>query len=148
MIPVSEPRLEARDFELVEDVLRSGWISSAGKYLELFEERWAAFCGMPYGIAVSNGSVALDVAARLLDLQPGDEVILPAFTIISPAQSIVRAGGVPVLVDSDPAPGRWMSRRSKRGSRHARKPSWWSTSTDTPRTWIRSWSWRAAIDCS
>lgn len=102
MIPVSEPSLEARDFELVEEVLRSGWISSAGKYLELFEERWSAYCGMPYGIAVSNGSVALDVAVRLLDLKPGDEVILPSFTIISPAQSIVREGGIPVLVDSAP----------------------------------------------
>lgn len=102
MIPVAEPRLEVRDIELVNEALASGWISSAGKFLDLFEERWAAYCGMPYGIAVSNGSVALDLAVALLDLTPGDEVIMPTFTIISPAQSVVRAGGVPVLVDSDP----------------------------------------------
>jgi perosamine synthetase len=102
MIPVAEPRLEARDLELVQEVMRSGWISSAGKYLDQFEQRWAAYCGMEHGVAVCNGSVALDVAVDLLDLQPGDEVIMPSFTIISPAQSVVQAGGVPVLVDSDP----------------------------------------------
>ena len=102
MIPVAEPCVTARDIELVNDALASGWISSAGKYLDLFEQRWAAYCGMPHGIAVSNGSVALDVAVGLLDLKPGDEVIMPTFTIISPAQSVVRAGGVPVLVDSEP----------------------------------------------
>lgn len=102
MLPVSEPCITEHDIELVNDALKSGWISSAGKYLDLFEQRWAAYCGMPFGIAVSNGSVALDLAVGLLNLQPGDEVIMPTFTIISPAQSIVRAGGVPVLVDSEP----------------------------------------------
>lgn len=102
MIPVCEPLITVRDMELVNDALTSGWISSAGKYLDLFEERWAAYCGMPFGIAVSNGSTALDVAVDLLNLEAGDEVIMPTFTIISPAQSVVRAGGVPVLVDSDP----------------------------------------------
>jgi len=102
MIPVCEPLITARDIELINDALASGWISSAGKYLDLFEERWADYCGMPYGIAVSNGSTALDIAVDLLNLDGGDEVIMPTFTIISPAQSVVRAGGVPVLVDSDP----------------------------------------------
>lgn len=102
MIPVCEPLITARDIELVNDALASGWISSAGKYLDLFEERWSGYCGMPHGIAVSNGSTALDIAVDLLDLKVGDEVIMPTFTIISPAQSIVRRGGVPVLVDSDP----------------------------------------------
>jgi perosamine synthetase len=101
-IPVAEPQITEQDIFMVNDALKSGWISSAGKYLDLFEEQWSAYCGMPYGIAVSNGSVALDVAIALLDLQPGDEVIMPSFTIISPAQSVVRAGGIPVLVDSDP----------------------------------------------
>ena len=101
MIPVSEPLLTERETELVLDCLHSGWISSAGKYLDQFEESWAAYCGMRHGIAVSNGSVALDIAVALLNLQPGDEVIMPTFTIISPAQSVIRAGGIPVLVDSD-----------------------------------------------
>lgn len=102
MIPVCEPLVTPRDIELVNDALASGWISSAGKYLDQFEERWAAYCGMTYGIAVSNGSTALDIAVDLLKLEAGDEVIMPTFTIISPAQSVVRSGGIPVLVDSDP----------------------------------------------
>lgn len=102
MIPVCEPLITAQDTELVNDALASGWISSAGKYLDQFEKKWAAYCGMPFGIAVSNGTVALDIAVALLNLQPGDEVIMPSFTIISPAQAVVRVGGKPVLVDSDP----------------------------------------------
>lgn len=102
MIPVSEPYITPADIELVNEALNSGWISSAGKYLDLFEERWAAYCQMEHGVAVSNGSVALDIAVGLLELKPGDEVVMPAFTIISPAQSVVRACGIPVLVDSDP----------------------------------------------
>ena len=105
MIPVCEPLITSRDIELVNDALASGWISSAGKYLDLFEASWANYCGMPYGVAVSNGSTALDIAVDLLNLEAGDEVIMPTFTIISPAQSVVRAGGVPVLVDSNP--GSW-----------------------------------------
>jgi perosamine synthetase len=102
MIPVCEPLVTPSDIARVNDALASGWISSSGSYLDRFEERWAEQCQMPYGIAVSNGSTALDIAVALLDLKAGDEVILPTFTIISPAQSVVRAGGMPVLVDSDP----------------------------------------------
>jgi perosamine synthetase len=101
MIPVCEPWLTEQDTELVLDCLRSGWISSAGKYLDEFETGWAAYCGMKHGVAVSNGTTALEIAAELLNLQAGDEVIMPTFTIISCAQAIVRCGGVPVLVDSD-----------------------------------------------
>lgn len=102
MIPVAEPLITPHDIELVNQALASGWISSAGIFLDRFEHDWATYCGMPHGIAVSNGSVALDVAVALLDLEPGDEIIMPTFTIISPAQSVVRANAVPVLVDSDP----------------------------------------------
>jgi perosamine synthetase len=101
MIPVCEPLITPRDIALVNDALASGWISSAGSYLDQFEQRWAEYCGMPFGVAVSNGSTALDIAVELLDLEPADEVIMPTFTIISPAQSVIRAGGLPVLVDSD-----------------------------------------------
>ncbi|MBM4136512.1 MAG: DegT/DnrJ/EryC1/StrS family aminotransferase [Nitrospira sp.] len=102
MIPVSEPLVTAREVELVLDCLKSGWISSAGKYLERFENEWATYCGMKHGIAVSNGTTALQIAVRLLDLKPRDEVIMPTFTIISCAQAITYCNGVPVLIDSDP----------------------------------------------
>jgi perosamine synthetase len=103
MIPVAEPALSQEDIARANDCFATGWISSAGKYIEEFEQRWAAYCGMPYGVAVSNGSVALDVALRLLSLTPGDEVIMPSFTIISCAQAITAVGGIPVLVDSESA---------------------------------------------
>jgi perosamine synthetase len=102
MIPVNEPLLEKREEELVVECLRSGWISSAGKFIEDFEQRWADYCGRRYGIAVSNGTAALQLAFACIGLQPGDEVILPTFTIISCALAVIYNGGVPVLVDSDP----------------------------------------------
>lgn len=102
MIPVNEPLIGEQERNYVEECLRTGWISSAGRFITEFEERWAAYCAMPFGIAVSNGTTALQVAVRCLDLQPGDEVILPAFTIISCALAIVDAGASPVLVDSNP----------------------------------------------
>lgn len=102
MIPVNEPFIGEKEIEYVLDCLRTGWISSSGKYLESFEQAWADYCGMRYGVAVSNGTTALQLALACLELQPGDEVILPAFTIISCAQAVTYNGGKPVLVDSDP----------------------------------------------
>jgi len=103
MIPVCEPVIGAREHEYVSQCLRSGWVSSAGEYIERFEEAWANRCGMAHGIAVSNGTTALELAVADLELEAGDEVILPTFTIISCALAVLRCNGVPVLVDSDPA---------------------------------------------
>jgi perosamine synthetase len=102
VIPVNEPLLGRQEMEYVSECLRTGWISSAGRFIEQFEERWATYCGRKHGIAVSNGTTALQLAVEALDLQPGDEVILPTFTIISCAAAVVYCGGVPVLVDSEP----------------------------------------------
>jgi perosamine synthetase len=102
MIYVSEPSLGQLELEYVQDCLNSGWISSAGRYIEEFEREWAHYCGMKYGIAVSNGTTALQVAVGTLKLQPGDEIIMPSFTIISCALAAIYNGCVPVLVDSDP----------------------------------------------
>jgi len=101
-IPVNEPLVGEREIEYVLDCLRTGWISSAGKYLEAFEEAWANYCGMRYGVAVSNGTTALQIAVRAAGVGPGDEVIMPSFTIISCAQAVTYNGGVPMLVDSEP----------------------------------------------
>lgn len=102
MIPVNEPVLGEREQEYVLECLRTGWVSSAGKYINEFEEGWADYCGRRHGICVSNGTVALELAVACLGLKPGDEVIMPSFTIISCALAVCRNGGVPVLVDSDP----------------------------------------------
>ena len=75
--------------------------------------------GRKYGVAVCNGTAALDAAVEALGIGPGDEVILPAFTIISCIGQIVRAGANPVLVDSDPVPGTWTYRKLE-GQDHGR----------------------------
>jgi perosamine synthetase len=102
MIPVNEPLLGERELEYVAECVRTGWVSSSGKFINEFEERWAAYCGRRYGVAVSNGTVALQVAVRCLELKPGDEVIMPTFTILSCALAVIYNGGIPCLVDSDP----------------------------------------------
>jgi len=102
MIPVSEPLLAGNELDYVRDCIETGWISSAGSYIERFERGWAAYCEMKHGVAVSNGTTALQVAVDALRLGPGDEIIMPSFTIISCALAAVRAGATPVVVDCDP----------------------------------------------
>ncbi len=102
MIPVSEPLLHESARAYVDECMRTSWISSEGRFIREFEDAWAAYCGMEHGIAVTSGTTALQVAMASLGLEPGDEVIMPAFTIISCALAIIEAGATPVLVDSDP----------------------------------------------
>jgi len=101
-IPVNEPLLDGREAEYLIECIRTGWISSEGPFVKQFEEKMAAMVNRKHGIAVCNGSAALELAMAALDLEPGSEVIMPAFTIISCAAAIIRRGCVPVLVDSDP----------------------------------------------
>jgi perosamine synthetase len=102
MIPVNEPLLEKQDMLNVMECLETGWISSEGKFITEFENKWAAYCGMKYGIAMSNGTTVLEAAVWSLDLPEGSEIIMPSFTIISCAMAVVRNGHIPVLVDADP----------------------------------------------
>lgn len=102
MIPVNEPLLGAAEAANVAECMSTGWISSAGRFIDDFEQQWAAYCDMKHGVAVSNGTVALQLAVAVLDLKPGDEIIMPSFTIVSCALAAVHNGAVPVLVDSDP----------------------------------------------
>ena len=101
MIPVNTPLLDGNEEKYLIECVRTGWISSEGPFIKEFEDKFASYVSRKHGIAVSNGSAALDVAVQALNIVDGDEVIMPAFTIISPAQSVVRAGGVPVLVESE-----------------------------------------------
>jgi perosamine synthetase len=102
MIPVSEPWLSESATKYVDECLRTNWISSEGHFILEFESKWAKYCGMNHGVAVSNGTTALQIATACIGLRPGDEVILPTFTIISCALAIIEVGAVPVLVDSNP----------------------------------------------
>ncbi|HTE33381.1 MAG TPA: DegT/DnrJ/EryC1/StrS family aminotransferase [Chryseolinea sp.] len=102
MIPVNTPLLSGNEKKYLTECIETGWISSEGDFIRQFENKFAGYIGRQHGIAVSNGSAALDVAVQALGIGKGDEVIMPTFTIISPALSVVRTGATPVLVDSDP----------------------------------------------
>ena len=101
-IPVNQVSLDGNEKAYLNKCIDTGWISSEGPFVRQFEEQFAAQVGRQYGIAVSNGSVALDAAVVALGVGKDDEVIMPTFTIISCAAAVVRAGAKPVLVDSDP----------------------------------------------
>jgi perosamine synthetase len=99
---VNEPKLGRRELEYVTECVESGWISSSGRFIGEFESGWAAYCGRRHGVAVSNGTTALQAAVAALELEQGDEVIMPTFTIVSCAAAVLAVGAVPVLVDSEP----------------------------------------------
>jgi perosamine synthetase len=101
-IPVSQPDLSGNEAKYLQECLSSGWISSEGPFVSRLEQDLAKHLGRHYGIAVSSGTAALEIAIRALGIGPGDQVIMPAFTIISCAAAIVRAGALPVVVDSEP----------------------------------------------
>lgn len=100
-IPVCEPALEGNELEYVTEAIRTNWISSAGRYIPEFEEKFAAACDAEYGVACTNGTAALHLAMAVLGLEPGDEVILPTFTMIATPNCVRYTGATPVLVDSE-----------------------------------------------
>ena len=102
MIPVNEPLLNGNELKYLAECIETGWISSEGPFVRKLEDGMAAVGGQRHGIAVVNGSAALDLAVAALGIGPGDEVILPTFTIISCAAAITRAGAIPVVVDCEP----------------------------------------------
>lgn len=101
-IPVAAPMLVGNEKEYVMDCLDSTWISSSGKYIGLFENAFAEFCGVRHAVSCSNGTTALHLALIALGVEPGDEVIVPTLTFIATANAVTYCGGRPVFVDSDP----------------------------------------------
>ena len=101
-IPVNEPSLGKREKDLLIECIETGWVSSEGPFLEKFEESFSKKVNRKYGVSCSSGTAALDLAVSALKIGPGDEVIMPTFTIISCASSVIRAGAKPILIDADP----------------------------------------------
>ena len=101
MIPVNSPLLAGNEKKYLNECIDTGWISSEGRFVKKFENNMASYIGRKYATACANGSAAIDIAVRALELKAGDEVIMPTFTIISCAQSLVNHGVTPVLIDSD-----------------------------------------------
>ena len=100
-IPVNKPLLNGNEMKYLGECIDTGWISSEGPFVKEFEQKMSAAVNRRYGIAVSNGTAALEVAVQALGIGEDDEVIMPSFTIISCAMAVTKLGAVPVLVDSD-----------------------------------------------
>jgi len=105
MIPVNEPYLGQREKELVNECLESGWISSAGKYIKKFEDQFSDYCECAEGVTTTSGTTAIHLALKSLGVGPGDEVLVPAFTMVGSVYPIVQCGASPVFVDSEPDTG-------------------------------------------
>lgn len=101
-IPVNEPLIGETAAGYVTECLETGWVSSQGRFIGEFEDAWARYCGGAVGVAVNSGTAALEIAVAALELEPGAEVILPSYTIISCAMAVIAAGATPVLVDCEP----------------------------------------------
>ncbi|MCX6044945.1 MAG: DegT/DnrJ/EryC1/StrS family aminotransferase [Chloroflexi bacterium] len=101
-IPIYEPSLGEREEALVVEAVRSGWISSQGKYINQFEQEFAEFCGVREGVAVCNGTIALHLALHALGIGAGDEVIVPTLTFVASANAVHYTGATPVFADVDP----------------------------------------------
>jgi len=102
MIPVNQPLVNGREKELLAECIETGWISSDGRFVGEFEKQFASYVQVEWGVAVCNGTAALETALFAAGIAKGDEVIMPSFTIISCALAAIRLGAVPVLVDVEP----------------------------------------------
>lgn len=100
-IPVAAPALIGNEKEYVMDCVNSNWISSNGKYIELFENNFAKYIDVKHALSCTNGTVALHLALLALGIGPGDEVIVPTLTYVATANAVVYCGAIPVFVDSE-----------------------------------------------
>lgn len=100
-IPLSVPSLKGNELKYVEECIDTEWVSSAGKYVDLFEQKIAEYTGSKYAVACVNGTSALQVSLRLVGVEAGDEVIVPTLTFIAPINVIAYNGASPVFMDAD-----------------------------------------------
>jgi perosamine synthetase len=103
VIQVCQPSLNGNEKKYVNECLDGNWISSAGRFIRAFEDAFARACQTKYGVACTSGTSALHLALATMDLQPGDEVIIPTFTMIATVNAVAYMGATPVLADSEPA---------------------------------------------
>lgn len=99
--PVMEPLLDGNEAAYVQECVRSGWVSSQGRFVTLFERMMAEFHGVPHALAVTNGTAALHLALASLGVGRGDEVIVPDFSFAATANTVLHAGARPVFIDVD-----------------------------------------------
>jgi len=100
-VPVNRPSIGKEEKALVNECLDSGWIGSEGSYVKKFENKFKKIVNRKFAISVANGTAAIDIAIRALNIKKNDEVIVPNFTIISCVNELVRVGAKPVFIDAD-----------------------------------------------
>lgn len=100
-IPVANTSFIGNEKKYVDECMESGWISSMGKFVELFEQEFAAFCNVKHAVACCNGTVALHLALMALGVEPGDEIIVPTLTFVATPNAVTYCGATPVFVDSE-----------------------------------------------
>ena len=100
-LPVSKPQVSTNDIRVINKTLKKGWISSDGPEVKIFEKEFSKKVNRKFSIAVSNGTAALEIAIKSLDIKKGDEVIIPNFTIISNVIAVIKQGATPIVVDCD-----------------------------------------------
>lgn len=98
-IPIAQPQLNGNEYAYLQDAFLSTWISSTGKYISMFERNFSKYCGVKYGVATSNGTVALHLALVALGIGAGDEVIVPDVTFAATINAVLYTGATPVIVD-------------------------------------------------
>lgn len=101
MIPVNQPLIAKNASKYVLNCLKTGWISSAGSYIDKFEEEFSRFCDCQYGVSCTNGTAAIHLALESLGIGKDDEVIIPTFTMVATAFAVTYTDAKPVLVDCE-----------------------------------------------
>lgn len=102
MIPVNEPFFDGNEKKYLAECIDTGWVSSDGPFVKKFESQFASYIGVKHGISNANGTAAIEIALYALGVGPGDEVIIPSFTIISCVLGVLRLGAIPIVIDIEP----------------------------------------------
>ncbi len=101
MIPLSVPSIQGNEWKYIKECLDTEWVSTAGKYVDLFEQKICEYTGAKYAVACVNGTSALHVSLIIAGIKPGDEVIVPTLTFIAPINTVRYANAEPIFMDAD-----------------------------------------------
>lgn len=100
-IPLLVPNLRGNELNYLKDCIKTEWVSTAGKYVNEFEQECCKFTGSKYSVACINGTSAIQISLKLAGVRPGDEVIVPTLTFIAPVNAIIYNSANPIFMDSD-----------------------------------------------
>ena len=101
MISLHEPTIIGKEKKYIKDCIDSTWISTSGKYINLFEKKITKYTKSKFAVALNSGTSALQISLKVLRVMPGDEVIVPTITFIAPVNAIIYNKAIPVFMDVD-----------------------------------------------